>query len=68
MLTYHVIDPVIVHLGPLAIRWYGVMYLLSFLAVWWLAVRRSAAGLVATQTRQEVEDLVFYGALGVILA
>ena len=68
MLTYHVIDPVIVHLGPLAIRWYGVMYLLSFLAVWWLAVRRSAAGLVATQTRQEVEDLVFYGALGVILS
>lgn len=67
MLTYHVIDPVIVHLGPLAIRWYGVMYLLSFLAVWWLAVRRSAAGLVATQTRQEVEDMIFYGALGVIL-
>lgn len=67
MLTYHAIDPVIVHIGPLAVRWYGVMYLLSFLAVWWLAVRRTTAGLVATRTRQEVEDLIFYGALGVIL-
>ena len=67
MLTYPVIDPVIVHLGPLAVRWYGVMYLLSFLAVWWLAVRRTQAGLAATRTRQEVEDLIFYGALGVIL-
>lgn len=67
MLTYPQIDPIIVHLGPLAIRWYGVMYLLSFIAVWWLAVRRTAAGLAATQTRQEVEDMIFYGALGVIL-
>lgn len=67
MLTYPQIDPIIVHLGPLAIRWYGVMYLLSFIAVWWLAVRRTDVGLAATKTRQEVEDMIFYGALGVIL-
>lgn len=67
MLSFHTIDPVIVHLGPLAIRWYGVMYLISFALVWWLAIRRTRAGLAATKTRQEVEDMIFYGALGVIL-
>lgn len=67
MLTYHTIDPVIVHLGPLAVRWYGVMYLLSFAAVWWLTVKRSSSGLIAIKTRQEAEDMIFYGALGVIL-
>ena len=43
------------------------MYLLSFLLVWWLAVRRTQTSLAATKTRQEVEDMIFYGALGVIL-
>jgi phosphatidylglycerol:prolipoprotein diacylglycerol transferase len=67
MLTYPSIDPVIFSAGPLAVRWYGVMYLLGFAAVWWLATRRTAAGLAATRNRQEVEDMIFYGALGVVL-
>lgn len=73
MLTYPQIDPVIfsvgpfLGIGPLAIRWYGLMYLLSFALIWWCAVRRTEAGLAATRNRQEVEDMIFYGALGVIL-
>jgi phosphatidylglycerol:prolipoprotein diacylglycerol transferase len=67
MLVFPHIDPVIFSIGPLAIRWYGVMYLLSFILVWWFAVRRTEAGLAATRNRQEVEDMIFYGALGVIL-
>ena len=73
MLTYPQIDPIIfsigplLNIGPLAIRWYGLMYLLSFALVWWCAVRRTEAGLAATRNRQEVEDMIFYGALGVIL-
>lgn len=73
MLAFPQIDPIILSIGPffgigpLAIRWYGVMYLLSFMAVWWCAVRRTEAGMAATSNRQEVEDMIFYGALGVIL-
>lgn len=67
MLVFPHIDPVIFSIGPLAIRWYGVMYLLSFILVWWFAVRRTETGLAATRNRQEVEDMIFYGALGVIL-
>ena len=67
MLAYPQIDPVIFSVGPLAVRWYGVMYLLGFLATGWLALRRTEAGLAPTRNRQEVEDLVFYGAMGVIL-
>jgi phosphatidylglycerol:prolipoprotein diacylglycerol transferase len=67
MLTYPEIDPIIFSLGPLSVRWYGVMYLLGFAATWWFAMRRTATGLAPTRNRQEVEDLVFYGAMGVIL-
>lgn len=67
MLTYPQIDPIIVSVGPLAVRWYGVMYLLGFAATWWIAQRRTASGLAPTSNRQEVEDLVFFGAMGVVL-
>ena len=32
MLTHPNIDPVAVHLGPLAVHWYGLMYLAGFAA------------------------------------
>lgn len=40
MLTYPNIDPVIVHLGPLALRWYGMMYVLGFSATYFLVSRQ----------------------------
>ncbi|MCY3120089.1 prolipoprotein diacylglyceryl transferase, partial [Acinetobacter baumannii] len=36
MLTYPNIDPVAIHLGPLQVHWYGLMYLLAFLCAWGL--------------------------------
>jgi phosphatidylglycerol:prolipoprotein diacylglycerol transferase len=60
------IDPVIVQFGPLAVRWYGLMYLVGFLAGWWL-MRRRAVRPDSGWTREEVGDLLFYSALGVIL-
>ena len=41
MLTYPDIDPIIFALGPLKVRWYGLMYVIAFLLAWWLARRRS---------------------------
>jgi phosphatidylglycerol:prolipoprotein diacylglycerol transferase len=60
------IDPVLFSVGPLAVRWYGLMYLVAFGAFWWLGTRRIAAGL-APITRAQLDDLMFAGILGVIL-
>ncbi len=59
-------DPVAISLGPLHVRWYGLMYLVGFLGAWWLA-RRRAARRGSTWTPAEVDDLIFYCAIGVIL-
>ena len=62
---YPEIDPIIISLGPLAIRWYGLTYLLGFAACWWLGNWR-ATNTVTGWSRQDVADLVFYGALGAV--
>ena len=66
MLEFPEIDPVLLAVGPLKIHWYGVMYLLAFAAAWFIATRRSRNRWSALQPSQ-VEDLIFYGALGVVL-
>ena len=66
MIHYPVIDPVAIRIGPLNIYWYGIMYLLSFIAIWGLAcwrVRKPGAMLTVSQ----VGDLVFYCAIGVVV-
>lgn len=66
MIAYPQIDPVALHLGPLHIHWYGLMYLLGFTGAWWFwQVRAKRAG--SGWTAEQVSDLVFYGAMGVIL-
>ncbi|MET0498998.1 MAG: prolipoprotein diacylglyceryl transferase [Steroidobacteraceae bacterium] len=66
MLTYPSIDPIIVAVGPLAVRWYGLMYVVGFAVAWWLARKRSADP-ASTWKPTDVDDLIFYCALGVIL-
>jgi phosphatidylglycerol:prolipoprotein diacylglycerol transferase len=71
-LTYPHINPVAVSigpifgLGPLKVHWYGIMYLIGFVAAWWLArVRARRPG--STWTPLDIDDLIFYCAIGVIL-
>ena len=66
MLPYPEIDPVAVALGPLKIHWYGLAYLTGIAAGWWLAMRRSSHPWSPVQ-RDQVDDLTFYVALGVVL-
>ena len=66
MLTYPHIDPVIFSIGPLAVRWYGLMYVVGFIAAVLLA-RKRAAQPGSTWKPVDVDDLIFYAALGVIL-
>ncbi len=71
-LQFPVIDPIIFSigpffgLGPLALRWYGVMYLIGFLAAMFIA-NRAADKSNGLWTRNQVSDLLFYSFLGVIL-
>jgi phosphatidylglycerol---prolipoprotein diacylglyceryl transferase len=66
MLIHPEIDPEIFRIGPLAVRWYGVMYLLGFFAAWWLGARRIAQGL-APISRARLDDLIFVIVIGVVL-
>jgi phosphatidylglycerol:prolipoprotein diacylglycerol transferase len=66
MLVHPNIDPVAFSIGPLAVRWYGLMYLLGFGLAWWLGLRRIAQG-AAPIDRRQFDDLIFYAVLGVIL-
>jgi phosphatidylglycerol:prolipoprotein diacylglycerol transferase len=66
MLVYPHFDPVAFAIGPLQVRWYGLMYLLGFLAAWWLA-RYRARQPGSTWTPAQVDDLIFYCAIGVIV-
>lgn len=66
MLIHPDFDPVAFSLGPLHVRWYGLMYLLGFLAGWALGryrVKQPGSG----WTTAQMDDLVFYVALGAIL-
>jgi len=60
------IDPVAIQFGPLKVHWYGLMYVFGMIALWYLAVRRARQPNSGWKA-EEVGDLVFYGALGVIL-
>lgn len=66
MLTYPEIDPVIFSIGFLKIRWYGLMYVLGFVAAWLLARHRAARDWSVVRPDQ-VDDLIFYSMLGVIV-
>ncbi len=64
MLIHPDIDPVIFSIGPVGLRWYGLMYLVGFAAAYYLGLKRLQR---INISRDEFADLVFYGALGVIL-
>lgn len=66
MLTYPKIDPVVFELGPVAVHWYGLTYLIGFMAAWWFAARRADKP-DSGWNRDQVGDLIFYGAIGVIV-
>ncbi|MFC3908380.1 prolipoprotein diacylglyceryl transferase [Legionella dresdenensis] len=66
MLTFPVIEPVAFTLGPLKVHWYGLMYLFGFVAAWGLAQWRARHYKLNWNSNQ-IGDLIFYAALGVIL-
>lgn len=66
MLTHPQFDPVAISLGPMAIRWYGLMYLVGFVLFIVLGNVRIRKGNTVF-TPKMLDDLLFWGVLGVIL-
>ncbi len=66
MINYPDIDPVALSLGPIKIHWYGISYLLGFAGCWYLLKILGKRKLHPLKNSQ-IDDLVFYAALGVIL-
>lgn len=60
-------DPVAIHLGPLAVHWYGLMYLLGFALFLWLGKLRIRKFNRSGWDDRMLDDLLFYGVLGVVL-
>jgi phosphatidylglycerol:prolipoprotein diacylglycerol transferase len=69
MLTHPQFDPVALALGPVQIHWYGLTYLVAFLLFLFLAQKRVALPQFASVgwQRKDVEDMLFYGVIGVVV-
>lgn len=67
MIQFPAIDPIAFTLGPLAVRWYGLSYVVGIGLAWWLLHRRCGHGSGRDWTPEQVSDLVFYAALGAVL-
>lgn len=69
MLVHPQFDPIALSLGPLQIHWYGLTYLAAFGLFVWLAGRRAQLPWFADAgwTRRDVEDLLFFGVMGVVI-
>jgi len=60
------IDPVLVQIGPFAIRWYALAYIAGLLIGWW-GVRRLVRRPPAAATPEQVDDFLTWATLGVVL-
>lgn len=67
MLQYPHINPIAIQIGPLAVHWYGLMYLVGFGLAYLLGRWRITHGHTTFMTVRDLEDLIFYSVLGVVL-
>jgi len=68
-MIYPQFNPVALQIGPVAIHWYGITYLVAFVLFIWLGAKRVKLAQFASRdwSRRDIEDLLFYGVLGVVL-
>ena len=64
-MNYPLIEPILIEIGPLAVRWYGLMYLLAFLACYVLGSQRASKDDSGWE-KTDVSDLIFYGVVGTL--
>ncbi len=67
MLVHPQFDPIAISLGPLAVRWYGLMYLVGFALLWAAGRYRIARTPAGVWNAKDLDDALFFGILGTIL-
>jgi len=67
MLVHPEFDPIAFHVGPIAVRWYGLMYLVGFVLFVVLGKHRARKNLLTGWHPRDVDDMLLYGVFGVIL-
>ena len=69
MLIHPQPDPIAFSIGPVSVHWYGIMYLLAFaqfIALGRMRMRQPHVAAVGWK-KEDLEDMLFYGALGVVI-
>lgn len=66
MIAYPEIDPIAISIGPINIAWYGLTYVAGLAFAWWLGRTRSRSPGAAV-AEDQLDDLIFYAALGIIM-
>lgn len=66
MLLHPQFDPIALHVGPLSIHWYGVMYLVGFVIFYLLGLKRCKQSWRGI-SKNDLDDILFLGMIGVIL-
>lgn len=64
--TYPNVNPIAIRLGPIGIHWYGISYLIGFVAVY-LWMSRPAGMRRLGLTREQIQDFLFYALIGVLV-
>ena len=67
MLVHPQFDPIALQIGPVAVRWYGLMYLVGFVLFIVLGKLRAKRNMLTGWHPRDVDDMLFYGVFGVIL-
>jgi len=67
MLVHPQFDPIAFHVGPVAVRWYGLMYVVGFLLFVILGRYRARQNMLTGWRPSDVDDMLVYGVFGVIL-
>jgi phosphatidylglycerol:prolipoprotein diacylglycerol transferase len=70
MLVHPQFDPIAFSLGPVAVRWYGLMYLVAFALLFLLGrarIRAASPSVPPKFGQRDLEDLLFWGAIGTVL-
>ena len=67
MLIHPQFNPIAFSIGPISVHWYGLMYLVGFALFWFLGSYRAKKDAWRQMDAEKIEDLLFFGVLGVIL-
>lgn len=66
MLTFPQIDPVLIEIGPLAIRWYSLAYVAGIMLGWWLLAHEHKKRSITGLNKKALDDLILWAVIGII--